>query len=500
LNVRWKTNARNGYIVQEMLTQQSGSFCDGTPDPGLKPGAPRFWEAWRVQEDGSVHPPPGADLWQMPVDPDHRGSWRLTGKVHFVEQLDPAAGFRVGNEAAGPAGSLYSTTTQPRNLGPVLLTRQAGGRWACCAGESVHVPDTDPDSAGKSEPGTTQSLLTPAGPLATGGATEQGRMAASTASDDVCPPGYTMCDFIDKGISVHGQYALFNLYKRGGSECRDAIQILSAVRSDQVQGVFKADERKPALLAQQNGTGWWALQDHPSSVPNGGSAFVFEGEAPPMVVFRTGIASDHQALATALEEAWKASSIGGSTLAVSPPSMKTCAPAPPADGGCPPGTVPDSAGNCVEKKTDCPPGTVPDASGSCVPEKKPDDCPPGLIPDPTGEFCILPGKIVSPCTDSEMSRAFQSAQDSCAGIRMGIDILCAQGASPCDVIKNEILKNLCKLGGDNPASICDTPRPKYYEDCTVGEVIGSKPSMSCFPGSNQEILEKYKQWPGRITS
>jgi hypothetical protein len=300
--------------------------------------------------------------------------------------------------------------------------------------------------------------------------------AQNAPPDEACLPGYTMCDFIEKRISVQGQYALYELYSRGGSECRDAIQMLSATRSEQIQGIFKADEAKPALLARRHGTGWWALHDHQSSVPKGDSAFVFEGEAPPMVVFRANVAGDRKALATALHQAWIASSMGGSTITVSPPSMKSCAPAPPID---------------KEKTVDPVPGK--------------EECPPGMIPDPTGEFCLLPGKVDTTCTESEMSRAFQSAQDSCAGIKTGIDLLCLQGASPCDVTGNSlfkrfgaIFKNLCKLLGDDPSSVCNTPRAKFYEDCTVGSVIGSKGTMSCFPGSNQEISEKYKQWPGRI--
>jgi peptidoglycan hydrolase-like protein with peptidoglycan-binding domain len=138
--VDWVTNARNGYIVQEVKSAQQGDFCDGTPDSGVAPVTPVFWEAWRVQQDGTVHPPPGTDTWQVPVHPAHRGTWGLSGKVFFVAQLDPQAGFRTGNVDAPQSGSLYATAVQPGNLGPVLFSREAAGRWECCGDTNVHEP------------------------------------------------------------------------------------------------------------------------------------------------------------------------------------------------------------------------------------------------------------------------------------------------------------------------------------------------------------------------
>ncbi len=330
------------------------------------------------------------------------------------------------------------------------------------------------------QPEVDSAQPTPAGPSVPAGAV-----------NDSCPPGYTICDFINLNISVQGQYALNRLYQRGGDACHDAIQILSAVRSGQVQGVFKADEGKPAMLAQRNGTGWWTLHDHPSSVPQGGQAFVFEGEEPPMVVFKKSAAEDREALATALHGAWNASTIGGSELEVSPPTLRSCEPAakepPPKE--CPPGTKPDPADpeNCIPQESECPPGTIQDPNN-------PDSC---LLPKP--------GQIIRPCSDAEVFSAFQSAQDQCAHIKMGIDMICQLGPDVCDLAgpfsKNPIAKNICKIVDPDQVKEkeCKKPRAQYYADCTVSSVIGMKPTMKCDPGTGLEIFEKYKRWPGRIT-
>jgi hypothetical protein len=163
-------------------------------------------------------------------------------------------------------------------------------------------------------------------------------------------------------------------------------------------------------------------------------------------------------------------------------------------------------GKKEEPPTECPPGTQPDPANpeNCLPEKKEDECPPGTVPDPNNpDTCLLPkpGEFVLPCTDEEVFQAFQSAQDQCAQIKMGIDMLCQMGPDGCDLLP-PIAKNLCKvLEPDQVKSKeCKKSRPQYYADCTVGSVIGMKPTMKCNPGSGIEIFEKYKRWPGRITS
>jgi hypothetical protein len=146
-SVDWDTNARNGYLVQEITKEFELDPCGGVQPPIGH--TPLYWEAWRVQEDGGIHGTSGPDddWFNQSADisnrlagfPGTKGRWKTTGRVFFVNQLDPRAGFKVSN--VPDAGSLWSTTTQPTNLGEALLSRSAGGTWNCCDGASSHVPE-----------------------------------------------------------------------------------------------------------------------------------------------------------------------------------------------------------------------------------------------------------------------------------------------------------------------------------------------------------------------
>ena len=136
------------------------------------------------------------------------------------------------------------------------------------------------------------------------------------------------------------------------------------------------------------------------------------------------------------------------------------------------------------------------------PPCEPSPCPEGTIPQ--GDICVLPIKPVPPCTDkddAEIFQAFQQAQDVCAGVKTGIDILClGPVANPCDMARDPIIRNLCNLtlGDLGKQDPCKESPAEFYERCTVANV--DRDSLDCDPGSNQQLLEKYRKWPGRITS
>lgn len=151
--VDWVTNARNGYLVQEVnRTFKVTKECAPVP-PSIE-FTPRYFEAWRVQQDGGIHGASGPDDdWFNPSFgerlegfPQTSGNWAISGRVYFVNQLDPAAGFKVRN--VPDAGSLWSTTTQPTNLGTLLLDRNESDSWNCCDGATVS----------KESPGSTEGI------------------------------------------------------------------------------------------------------------------------------------------------------------------------------------------------------------------------------------------------------------------------------------------------------------------------------------------------------
>jgi hypothetical protein len=146
---RWITNARSGFIVQEISNTYSANDCTGTADNTIAPTS-HFYEAWEVDSRGAAQPeqvtPLGTvnDKWERPARPDangtpgSQGDWSIAGKVYWTPSLDPAASFSVG--AVPDAKLLRSTERRPANLGSSLLEHRVGGIWDCCAGQNKHDP------------------------------------------------------------------------------------------------------------------------------------------------------------------------------------------------------------------------------------------------------------------------------------------------------------------------------------------------------------------------
>jgi len=88
---------------------------------------------------------------------------------------------------------------------------------------------------------------------------------------------------IDPNIDVHAQYALLRMARGGPFGKADVAQVLDAVRSRALAGIFKEDERVPAVRAQQLGLGGWQL------VPPGQDAGAF-----PTPIGRSTPANDNQ--------------------------------------------------------------------------------------------------------------------------------------------------------------------------------------------------------------
>jgi hypothetical protein len=138
--IQWDTNGTDGYIVQEIRLSENIWNCDQAQTPYVetnpqaieeKPPS-HFWEAWRVAADGRFYPDKGlpfygGDNWTRPAHPNTSGNWENSATVHWAKSLDPT--FGVGTVVK--RSQLPSTTTQPKNLSPTLLTRHASGEWKC---------------------------------------------------------------------------------------------------------------------------------------------------------------------------------------------------------------------------------------------------------------------------------------------------------------------------------------------------------------------------------
>jgi hypothetical protein len=117
-------------------------------------------------------------------------------------------------------------------------------------------------------------------------------------------------DIIDGRIDENAQYALMRMMSRGDIAAHaDASAILSAVKNEQLAGVYQADRGVPAKRAQAAGIGWWQI------VPRGFDAVCYTGKSGlPMIVYRPGVGPIRERLDPALRGAW--TSCG---LAAAPP-------------------------------------------------------------------------------------------------------------------------------------------------------------------------------------
>ncbi len=141
--IKWETNGRGGYIVQEIhstetiLDSKGHTYKETNPDPyALETKLPPlFWEAWNVNKDGRFYPEDWDDWTKVP-HPNTTGRWAVNSTVHWAPNLDPGANFGTGTVVR--RNFLPSTTTKPKNLSPTLLTRGAAGKWDCTNGKNTH--------------------------------------------------------------------------------------------------------------------------------------------------------------------------------------------------------------------------------------------------------------------------------------------------------------------------------------------------------------------------
>jgi hypothetical protein len=110
-------------------------------------------------------------------------------------------------------------------------------------------------------------------------------------------------DTIDRRIDVFAQRALVRLSKSQPTS-GDAVGLLSEIRAGRLAGIYKEDERVPAMRARALGRTWWTL------IPSReDAALVLDPSGPgglPIVVFRDRVRSNAPRLDRALSRAWAA--------------------------------------------------------------------------------------------------------------------------------------------------------------------------------------------------
>lgn len=138
-----------------------------------------------------------------------------------------------------------------------------------------------------------------------GGQELAGELGASPPTSSASPSAV-----IHPTIDVHAQYSLQRLLSSPDPAARtDGAALLAAVRSGKVHGIYKEDQRVPALWAQARDMGWWQLIGNDKRID---AAVLFWTDATTpavlfqyLVVFRDGARSAAARLDPALRGAWQ---------------------------------------------------------------------------------------------------------------------------------------------------------------------------------------------------
>jgi hypothetical protein len=118
---------------------------------------------------------------------------------------------------------------------------------------------------------------------------------------------WTTQDVIDERIDVQAQYALMRMFAGEPLERVHASNILSAVKSEALGGIYQEDQQVPALRAQSLGYGWWEILPKPQGgVRIDGICMTEPSTRPPILVMRRKAENSHAAYDKALQDAWLA--------------------------------------------------------------------------------------------------------------------------------------------------------------------------------------------------
>ena len=116
---------------------------------------------------------------------------------------------------------------------------------------------------------------------------------------------WTTEDVIDDRIDHHAQSAMLRMFAGGGERAKEASQMLCAVKTHELDGIFLPDQRVPVRRAQAADSGWWLII--PTAAPS--TCYKQPPEQPPLIAFKKQIKDDRDLVATALSEAWNACGI-----------------------------------------------------------------------------------------------------------------------------------------------------------------------------------------------
>lgn len=235
------------------------------------------------------------------------GQYRLAGQLR-VQVLAGPAGAGAGYDEGAPAPTLLDDW-----LADELAGELAGEGWwrkAADAGRSLAL-------AGLVALGpkvVPQSWVDMA--AATAQARQQWQKTQQTVEDNAPPSrrrgrqgelSQEVTDVMHPNLDVHAQYALQRLLRSPDPAARvDGNELLGAVRSGRLRGIYIENQQVPAQWARRQGGSWWELLTPPDEAAVLLSATPPAGALdPPLLVFRDRIRSVPARLDPALRAAWR---------------------------------------------------------------------------------------------------------------------------------------------------------------------------------------------------
>lgn len=146
-------------------------------------------------------------------------------------------------------------------------------------------------------------------------------------------PAYTQCDFIHDNIDVAAQYALYGMLKADPESRKASVQMLAAVKTGLLGGIYQEDQKVPALRAVQLGLGWYGplIDSYRKSASS--AACVPPAPHPshklPIISFRKSLAKNHAELGRQLLQVWGDCGIQKDKLPTIDPRGGDCSLPPP---------------------------------------------------------------------------------------------------------------------------------------------------------------------------
>lgn len=165
---------------------------------------------------------------------------------------------------------------------------------------------------------------------------------ASTPALTVPPsaiPPYTQCDFIHPNIDVAAQYALYGMLKSDPASRNASAQMLTAVKTGRLGGIFQENQKVPALRAIQLGLGWYGPLISKYCRSASDAACVPPTQHPAhrqeIIAFTKNIAKKYPEVARQLKLVWSDCTVSKTRLLPVPPRGGVCtrpSPPPPRNG------------------------------------------------------------------------------------------------------------------------------------------------------------------------